>query len=92
MRGHTGLSAYLGGPQYVRNDLSMIGRDHIVGKTQHQKSLMLQPDVPALIATIVMERTIGFDDQTRLVTEEISHIGSNRRLPAELQTSDGSAT
>jgi len=81
----------LGGPHYIGDDLPMIGGDHVIGESQHHKSPMPQPCIPAFVTLIIMEGPIRLHNQPGFVAKEVRHIRPDRRLPAKLQSTHTTA-
>ena len=90
MRGRTGLSGCqpsLGRRHDRADDLPASAFDLLVGEPQHEKALRRQPGIPRRIVVdpLVVERPVGFDDQSMAEADEVGDISSEHHLSAEFQ-------
>jgi hypothetical protein len=69
---------------YFLNHTSGVGEDIIVPRPQDSEILRTQPRIANFVArTGGMLATVNLDDQTCFKTDEINHVGANRKLSPE---------
>ena len=70
-----------------------LAQDQVIGKPENHESRIRKPSIPAAVTRRLGEvrATIGFDDEARLLAEEIDDKGSDGMLASELGAHDLSA-